>query len=99
MTRRELLKMAAAVPAGVCLSEATAVAAVHPAQKIAKIETRKLTRTDCVCTNEMVYYQPLTEVRNSSPAYSKTLSFQGKDFDNRWTTHNIRSSFLATFQK
>ena len=72
---------------------------IFEAGKIAKIETRKLTRTDCVCTNELVYYQPLTKVRNFSPAYSKTLSFQGKEFDNRWTTNNIRSSFLATFRR
>ena len=39
MTRRELLKMAACLPVGLRLSEAAAVAAAQPAQKIAKIET------------------------------------------------------------
>ena len=72
---------------------------VFTAGKLAKIETRKLTKEDCVCTNEIVYYQPLTKVQNFSPAYSKTLSFQGKSLNNTWTTHNIRSAFLATFRR
>ena len=69
------------------------------AGKLAKIETRALTKGDCVCTNEVVYYQPLTKVQDFSPAYSKTISFQGKGLNNRWTTNAIRSSFLATFRK
>lgn len=69
------------------------------AGKIAKIQTRKLRKGDCVCTNEIVYYQPLTKVQNFSPAYLKTVSFQGKGLNNRWTTRNIRSAFLATFRK
>jgi hypothetical protein len=72
---------------------------VFTAGKIAKIETRKLKQGDCVCTNEIVYYQPLTKVQNFSPAYSQTLSFQGTALNNRWTTRNIRSAFLATFRK
>lgn len=69
------------------------------AGKLAKIETRALNKDDCICTNEFVYYQPLTKVDNFSPAYSKTMSFQGKWLNNRWTTKNIRSAFLATFRK
>ncbi|MCA9117725.1 MAG: DUF1326 domain-containing protein [Planctomycetaceae bacterium] len=70
---------------------------VLKAGKIGQIETRALKEDDCVCTNEIVYYQPLGNVRNSSPAFLKTLSYQGAGLDNRWTTHNIRSAFLATF--
>lgn len=69
------------------------------AGKIAKIETRKLVKGDCVCTNETVYYQPLTKVQNFSPAYSKTLSFRGDGLNNKWTTNNTRSAFLATFRR
>lgn len=69
------------------------------AGNIAKIETRKLRKGDCVCTNEIVYYQPLTKVQNFSPAYSKTLEFQGEGLNNKWTTNNIRSAFLATFRR
>lgn len=72
---------------------------VFTAGKLAKIETRALKKGDCVCTNEIVYYQPLTKVENSSPAYLKTLSYQGEGLNNKWTTHNIRSAFLATFSR
>lgn len=64
---------------------------------IGSIETRALKSDDCVCTNEIVYYQPLATVRNSSPAYLLTMKYRGQGLNNRWTTHNIRSAFLATF--
>lgn len=69
------------------------------ADKLAKIETRALSKTDCVCTNEMVFYQPLTKVRDFSPAYTVTHSYTGAGLDNIWTNHSQRSSFLATFRK
>jgi hypothetical protein len=69
------------------------------AGKLARIETRALQKGDCVCTNELVFYQPLTKVSDASPAYSNTLSFTGDGLDNRWTTHGQRSAFLATFRR
>lgn len=69
------------------------------AEGLAEISTRKLKQSDCVCTNEVVYYQPLTKVDNASPAYSLKLSYQGKDLETRFTNREIRSAFLATFRK
>lgn len=69
------------------------------AADVAAIETRKLKSTDCVCTNETVFYQPLTKVENESPAYSKLLTYQGADLGTRFTNRGIRSAFLATFRK
>lgn len=69
------------------------------AGKLAKIETRALKAGDCVCTNEIVYYLPLTDVENYSPAYSLTMSYQGDALNNQWTTNNTRSAFLATFRR
>lgn len=66
---------------------------------LAEIRTRKLRKTDCVCTNEVVYYKPLTKVDNASAAYSLKLSYQGKGLDSRFTNREIRSAFLATFRK
>jgi len=65
----------------------------------AKIETRGLQKGDCVCTNEIVYYQPLTKVKDFSPAYTKDVTFRGTGLNNRWTNHEIRSAFLATFRR
>jgi hypothetical protein len=72
---------------------------VFQAGQVAKIETRGMKKGDCVCTNEEIFYQPLTKVENMSPAYSLTQSFTGEGLGNRWTSHNTRSSFLATFRR
>lgn len=65
---------------------------------LAEIRTRGLKKGDCVCSNEIIYYQPLSDVENFSPAYSETVSYQGDGLNARWTNHSIRSAFLATFR-
>ena len=71
---------------------------VFSAGKLASIETRKMGKKDCSCSNEMIYYQPLTKVENFVPAYSLKLSYEGEGLNGRWTNRNLRSSFLATFR-
>ena len=71
---------------------------VFSAGKLASIETRQMKKTDCVCTNEMVFYQPLTKVENFAPAYALRQSFQGEGLNGKWTNNNTRSAFLATFR-
>lgn len=72
---------------------------VFKAGKLAEIRTRQLQKGDCVCTNEVVYYQPLTRIDNASPAYSLKLSWQGEKLGTRFTNRGIRSAFLGTFRK
>ncbi len=72
---------------------------VLQAGKLARIETRGLRDGDCVCTNEVVYYQPLTKVQNVSPAYTLEQTFQGSGLQSQWKSRETRSSFLATFRK
>ena len=72
---------------------------VFQAGDIARIETRALGKDDCVCTNEMIFYQPLTKVRDFSPAYAVTHSYTGTGLGNQWTMNHQRSAFLATFRK
>lgn len=69
------------------------------AGELAEISTRKLKSTDCVCTNETVFYQPLTKVENTSPAYSTRLAYQGNDLGTKFINRGIRSAFMATFRK
>ena len=61
------------------------------------METRKLDKGDCVCTNEQVYYPPLQNVENAEPAYTVSSSFQGRGLGSKWDHNSSRSSFLATF--
>lgn len=72
---------------------------VFTAGKLAKIETRKLAKGDCICSNEMVFYPPLAKVDNAHPAYTLNMSFDGKGLNSTWTTVNKRSAFLGTFER
>lgn len=67
------------------------------AGKIAELTTRKMGQGDCVCTNETVFYPPLTEVENFEPAYTVDGGFSGRGLNTKWTNPRTRSSFLATF--
>jgi len=70
------------------------------AGKLARIETRKLAKGDCICTNEQVFYQPLVDdLQQATPAYSLKQSYAGKDLSGKWDYNNTRSAFLATFRK
>ncbi|MGQ0636553.1 MAG: DUF1326 domain-containing protein [Planctomycetaceae bacterium] len=72
---------------------------VFTAGKLAKIETRKLAKGDCVCSNEAVFYPPLAKVDNARPAFTVNCTFEGTGLDSNWTTVNKRSAFLATFER
>lgn len=74
-------------------------AAVFKAGDFAEIKTRKIQDGDCVCSNEVVFYPPLTKVDNFSPAHAKTMSYQGKDLNVKWTNFGINGAFLATFER
>jgi hypothetical protein len=67
------------------------------AGKTAEIETRALGKGDCVCTNEMVFFQPLTDVAFASPVYTLTQSYRGDGLDGRWTLNSTRSAFMGAF--
>ena len=72
---------------------------VFSAGDLAKIETRAIQEGDCVCSNEIIFYLPLTDVDNYSPAFASTNSFQGHGLGKRWAGGGERGAFLATFRK
>ena len=71
---------------------------VFSAGKLATIKTRQMRKLDCICTNEMIFYQPLTKVENFSVAYTLEQSFRGDGLNGKWINRNTRSAFLATFR-
>jgi hypothetical protein len=75
------------------------VEGVFTAGDIAEIRTRKLDGNDCICTNEEIYYQPLTDVHYATPAYSLEQSFTGEGLNCRWSNKGTRSAFLAIFKE
>lgn len=64
---------------------------------IVDVETRKLAKGDCVCTNEQVFYPPLVAIENSEPAYTVRGSFKGRGLGTQWEAPSTRGSFLGTF--
>lgn len=88
----------AATPMEMITDHATGEARFQ-AGKLAEIRTRALGQTDCVCTNEMVFYRPLTSVKFAEPVYALTQSYLGEGLSGRWTLHSTRSAFLGTFRR
>lgn len=72
---------------------------VFAAGEIAKIETRALKQGDCVCSNEIRFYEPLVTVENSHPAFVLTNAYQGQGLNTKWISGDQRSAYMATFRK
>ncbi|MBL8174809.1 MAG: DUF1326 domain-containing protein [Bryobacterales bacterium] len=65
---------------------------------IAEITTRAIHDGDHICTNEEVWYQPLTKLDHAMPAYSLAHSYQGDGLGTTWKSPEKRSAFVGTFQ-
>jgi len=66
---------------------------------LVRLQTRQLSKRDCVCSNETVFYPPLADVENSQPVFTRRLSYSGGAGGAQWKTINRRSAFLATFER
>jgi hypothetical protein len=66
---------------------------------LVRLQTRQLSRRDCVCSNEAVIYPPLASVENSQPVFTRRLAYTGNAGGGQWNSVNRRSAFLATFEK
>ncbi len=86
----------AAVPIILTIDHVDLAAVLTSGSEI-QIETRKLGKADCVCSNEKTFYPPLTEVENSQPAYTVDASFTGRGLGAQWSSPLTRGSYLATF--
>lgn len=73
-------------------------AATLKAGAIAEITTRAIHDGDHICTNEEVWYQPLTKLEHAMPAYSLAHSYQGDGLGTTWKSPEKRSAFVGTFQ-
>lgn len=65
---------------------------------LANIQTRSINKGDHVCSNEQVWYQPLTKVGHAMPAYTISHSFKGDGLGTKWSNPDKRSAFVANFQ-
>ncbi len=65
---------------------------------IAEVTTRAIHDGDHICTNEEVWYQPLTKLEHAMPAYSLEHSYQGDGLGTTWKSPDKRSAFVGSFQ-
>jgi hypothetical protein len=67
------------------------------AGKLAKIQTRALNAGDHLCSNEEVWYNPLTKLDHAMPVVAVANQFRGEGLGTQWSSPDKRSSFLGTF--
>jgi hypothetical protein len=65
---------------------------------LANIRTRGMAKGDHVCSNEEVWYQPLTKVGHFMPAYTLAHTYKGEGLGTKWSSPDKRSAFVADFQ-
>ncbi len=64
---------------------------------LAEIATRAIGGSDCICTNEEIWYEPLTKLEYSVPAVTVAHRFAGQGLGSTWSSPYKRSAFLGTF--
>jgi len=67
------------------------------AGSLARIQTRALNEGDHLCRNEEIWYEPLTKVNHSMPAYALAHNFKGQGLGTTWSSPEKRSAFLGNF--
>ncbi len=73
-------------------------AATLKAGDLATIRTRAMNKKDHVCSNEEVWYLPLTKVKHAMPAVAMEHRFKGEGLGMKWSSPDKRSAFVADFQ-
>ena len=68
------------------------------AGSLASIQTRAINEGDHLCSNEITWYQPLTKLDHSMPAFALANSYKGKGLDTTWSNPDKRSAFVGSFQ-
>lgn len=66
---------------------------------LARLKTRAIHSGDHICSNEEVFYAPLSKLDHAMPAYALEHSFMGQaaDWTTRWSSPDKRSAFVGTF--
>lgn len=73
------------------------VRATLKAGELATISTRPIGEGDHHCSNEEVYYEPLTKVDHYMAGVTLAHDFKGKGLDATWSSPAKRSAFVASF--
>ena len=67
------------------------------AGSLAAITTRAIKEGDHLCSNELVWYTPLSKTDHAMPAYALAHSYSGKGLNTTWSYPEKRSAFVGSF--
>ncbi|MBY0372903.1 MAG: DUF1326 domain-containing protein, partial [Bryobacteraceae bacterium] len=73
------------------------VRATMKAGELAKIETRPIQDGDHHCSNEEVWYAPLTKLDHYMAGVTLSHEYSGKDLNTTWKSPAKRSAFVGSF--
>jgi hypothetical protein len=79
-------------------NNAHSATATLTAGSLATIKTRAMSKKDHVCSNEEVWYLPLTKVGHYMPAVTIAHDYKGDGLGTKWSSPDKRSAFVASFQ-
>lgn len=65
--------------------------------EIAKLDTRKARKGDCICSNESAYYPPLTPLQGFVPGVTIEGEVSARRLGTRWSIPDSRTAYLGTF--
>lgn len=68
------------------------------AGELAEVTTRAINNGDHICTNEEIWYAPLTKLEHAMPAYSLAHNYKGDGLNTTWSSPEKRSAFVGSFQ-
>lgn len=68
------------------------------AGELAEVTTRAINDGDHICTNEEIWYAPLTKLDHAMPAYSLAHNYKGDGLNTTWSSPEKRSAFVGSFQ-
>ena len=63
-----------------------------------KLTTRKAKPTDCICSNEVAFYPPLTEINHFAAGVSIEAEYNGHGLGARWSAPESRSAYMGEFR-
>lgn len=64
---------------------------------LARLQTRKARKGDCICSNESAYYPPLTKLMGFVPGVTIEGEVSAHRLGTRWSIPDSRTAYLGTF--
>ena len=64
---------------------------------VVKLTTRRAKAGDCICSNEVAFYPPLTKVNRFAPGVAIEAAYKGTGLGATWSTNESRSVYMGEF--